>query len=378
MSSQKKNYFDLTELKNNVDAISIFQDGHFNCSLVNIGTGEVFNGFILAKSPKGNKFTVCDVDFHKSETDGKFQPRLVFRRTKKDFQDVVARAGSEDVIISFQHGMDGYREFWKMIFFLYKFKEIIDVGDFEGQYRILTSEELSKYLNGKDAYDQIVEVAGELNSDISEILRSGTTLKLLKEYKKKLGEFIEDNASEKDVQNWIDEAGHKYRQQRCMIFGIEYIDFKREGSVSSKKFDVLTRVGSKHIEHVLIELKSPSDDIFEKTSKSTTNEKTFEYRIHPELSRAIPQILEYKSTLESKFEGDPELEKLGIKGKPEISKCIIVIGRHQDDPRWKVNRKNLVKSLNSSLEIWTYTELLDKLDATIENLESNKEVENYK
>jgi hypothetical protein len=275
----------------------------------------------------------------------------------------------------FAGGEDGYREFWKMIFFLYKFKETVDFGDFDGSYQLISSEQLREYMNNAANKDEIIKIADELGVDVSEILRTKSTLTLLKNYRQKLQEFIDNEASETDVQNWIDEDGHKYRQQRCLIFGLEYIDFKREGSVNSKNFDVLTRVGSKYIDHVIIELKGPSADIFEVTSSDTVNNPTDTYKLHGDLARAIPQILEYKSSLESKEPGDAELEKLGIFDKPHIGKCIVVIGKHSDNPRWLKNRENLVRSLNSGLEIWTYTELLNKLDATIQNLERIREDE---
>lgn len=366
-------YFDLTNPDNDIDELVINQRDRFNCSLVNSRTSDTYKGFILAKSPEGNRITVCELDFQRSTTDDKYQPRLTFRRTSADFNDASAPSSSRHIRMPFASGEDGYREFWKMIFFLYKFKELIDFGDFEGRYQVLTSEQLTEYLNNQENHQKIIDAAKELGTDVAGLLRSSATLKLLEEYRDKLQGFIDNNASETDVQNWIDEDDHKYRQQRCLIFGLEYIDFKREGSVSSKKFDVLTRVGSKYIDHVLIELKSPSDDIFEIISTDTTNEPTGEYRLHRELARAIPQILEYKKILESKEPGDPELEKLGIVGKPHIGKCIIVIGKHGDGPRWLANRENLVRSLNSSLEIWTYTELLNKLNATIDNLKRIEE-----
>lgn len=370
---QDNHYFDLTDSTNDIDSLSINRDGHFNCSLVNPTTGEVYKGFILAKSPQGNKLTLCDVDFQRSSTDDKYQPRLTFRRTDSQLEDTRLRSNADHIRMPFQGGEDGYRELWKMIFFLYKFKETVDFGDFEEQYQVLTSQQLKEYLNNKENHEKIIEAAKELDTDVSGILRSSATLKLLREYRDKLKEFIENESSETDVQNWIDEEEGKHRQQRCLIFGLEYIDFQREGSTSSKKFDVLTRVGSKYIDHVLIELKSPSDDLFDITTRQTTNGPTHDYKIHKELARAIPQILEYKSSLENKNAGDSELEKLGIKGQAHIGKCIIIIGKHSDDDRWQVNRKNLVKSLSSSLEIWTYTELLNKLENTIENLEPHSE-----
>lgn len=362
-------YFDLTVPENDIDALTINASDHFECVLQNFTTNQVYKGFVLARSPQGNRLTVCDLGFHRSATDGKYQPRITFRRTNQELLNASASASARQVIMPFSSGNDGYREFWKVIFFLYKFKESIDFGDFDGQYHMLSADQLTEYLNTNSNHQKILDAAKELNTDVSGLLRTSSTIKLLNEYKDKLEEFITNESTETDVQNWIDEDNHRYRQQRCLIFGLEYINFKREGSVSSKRFDVLTRVGSKYIDHVLIELKSPCDDIFDISTSATVNDNTSEYKIHKELARAIPQILEYKSTLESKPGGDPELEKLGIYEKPHIGKCIIVIGKHRNDLRWKQNRENLVRSLNSNLEVWTYTELLNKLKSTIENLE---------
>lgn len=362
-------YFDLTTADNDIDSLTISQQGHFNCSLINSATGEVYKGFILAKSPQGNRLTVCEVDFQRSATDDKYQPRLVFRKTDPSLNDVNASSNARNIRVPFLGGEDGYREFWKMIFFLYKFKETVDFGDFDSTYKLISSDQLKDYLNDKSKEAEVVRVADDLGVDVSEILRTRSTITLLKSYQTKLQGFIDDNASETEVQNWLDEDNHKYRQQRCLIFGLEYIDFKREGSASSKRFDVLTRVGSKYIDHVLIELKSPSDDMFDVDMSDTINYPTGQYKINEPLARAIPQILEYKSILEGKSAGDPDLERLGIKDKAYIGKCIVVIGKHNDNARWLQNRKNIVKSLGSTLEVWTYTELLDKLTATIENLE---------
>jgi hypothetical protein len=128
-------------------------------------------------------------------------------------------------------------------------------------------------------------------------------------------------------------------------------------------------VGDRDIEYVLIELKSPSGDIFEVKTTQTRNGGSDEYLLHKDLSRAIPQILEYKSDLESKNPDDPELDMLGIQQGIKIKKCIIVIGKNSDNSRWKKNRHNLAGSLSSVLEINTYSDLLNKLESTISNIE---------
>src|ERR1700722_20025119 len=116
------------------------QTDHFNCSLVNSLTDEAYKGFVLAKSGQGNRLTVCDVNFQRSGTDNKYQPRLTFRRVDQAFNDVNAPSSSRHVRMPFAGGEDGYREFWKMIFFLYKFKETVDFGEFDGSYHVISSE----------------------------------------------------------------------------------------------------------------------------------------------------------------------------------------------------------------------------------------------
>lgn len=365
------NYFDLTLDENNIDSLEIFSRDIFNCVLKDISSDRIYSGFILAKSPTNIRLTVCDVNFQRSNTDGMYQPRLIFRRTKLNFEDVEPLRNSDHVRLSFATGGDGYRNFWKMIFFLYKFKEQVDFGGFEGEFQVITRQQLQEYLNNQDNIEAIKSIVPDLDMGISNIIKTISTLKTLNSCKEKLTYFIENSSSETDVQSWIDEDENSHRRERCMIFGLEYIDFKREGSTSMKRFDILTRVGLKNIERVLIELKGPCDDIFEISTTSTFNGTSQEYNLHKKLARAIPQILEYKSSLESKQAGDSELVALGINERIKISKCIIVIGKNSDDTRWIQNKNNLANSLNSSLEVWTYSDLLNKVNTTIENIQNN-------
>jgi len=47
--------------------------------------------------------------------------------------------------ISFHTGGDGYREFWKMISFLSGFKDLVDIGNFNQEYKVVTEEEFYNY-----------------------------------------------------------------------------------------------------------------------------------------------------------------------------------------------------------------------------------------
>ena len=161
---------------------------------------------------------------------------------------------------------------------------------------------------------------------------------------------------------------NKHRKKRCLIFGIEYVDPKREGFLNSKRFDILAEQNRNH--HVIIELKSPDADIFKVEESANANGgKNTTYNLSPDLSRAIPQVLSYKDWYERTT--PEELQGIGIVDRKRVSKCIIVIGQNKpDDEVWMSNLSRLRSSL-SGMEIWTYTDLIEKLENTIANLEQN-------
>jgi hypothetical protein len=246
------------------------------------------------------------------------------------------------------------------------------------------SEESQKHL-----IDTIIKLRGN-NENSSKIVSSENFIKLFTHYLsdtsvqnsvlqnlphlqidtlKKLKAFISENLDKDEsfFQNWIDEDKGKYRKQRCLIFGIEYIDPKREGEIMGRKrFDILATQNREY--HVLIELKSPSADIFEVEEKPNQNDGyTTTYKLSKDLSRAIPQILGYKKWYQQL---NPEkVKELGINKKKDVSECIIIIGQRKNDDEWKENIKSLSESL--SIKIWTYNDLIDKMENTIQNLEEN-------
>lgn len=206
-------------------------------------------------------------------------------------------------------------------------------------------------------------------------------IKILEQYK----QFLENNLdkNEEFIQKWIDgkldnegnninsenEERKKIARSRCLIFGLEFISHKREGQISSKQFDILTRISQGKNDYVLIELKAPSGDVFSTKPKENQNEgESTEYSLSADVSRAIPQISDYRNLLENGTE--VEWQKIGLpKGK--ISKCLIVIGIKKEDPVWLEHFLNLRRNLSSTIEILTYTDLIQKLETIIKNLKDN-------
>ena len=238
------------------------------------------------------------------------------------------------------------------------------------QYKLIgTKIDSDKVVIEKPADIDVSELLKDMSIDQIEKFGHSIRIQTLVEYKDFLFNNLDKN--EKFIQDWLDEDKGKFRKQRCLIFGLEFIDHKREGELSRKRFDILTRTSTQKNEYVIFELKSPCDDVFKIEEKVTPNEgKTTEYHLSPQISRAIPQILHYKSLLEAKVAGDDDLQRLGI-GPGKVAKCIILIGKRYDDPIWEEHFKSIRDNFSNVLEIWTYSDLIEKLDVTIKNLEEN-------
>jgi hypothetical protein len=244
---------------------------------------------------------------------------------------------------------------------------------------------LAEFLNaqykniGIKLNDNKVVIDNPENIDIDGLIKSATINKkelisnkskisLLREYKSFLVNSLVQN--EKYVQDWLDEDGGRYRKQRCLIFGLEYTDHIREGELQRKRFDVLARSSIDLNEYTLIELKSPSCEVFSVYEEQNKNGgKSTKYSLSDDLARAIPQILQYRKRFEVALEDNDELQRLGVRAG-KVSKCLIVIGERKADPIWKSHYDELRKSLASGLEILTYTDLINKISVTIKNLES--------
>ncbi len=75
----EKPYFNLTE--NNVDLskIVIRKQNNFNCQLIDKLDSKIYKGFKLPQTHIG--YTLCDINFQKSNIDRKYQVRLIFCKT---------------------------------------------------------------------------------------------------------------------------------------------------------------------------------------------------------------------------------------------------------------------------------------------------------
>ena len=181
---------------------------------------------------------------------------------------------------------------------------------------------------------------------------------ILENLKKELNNKLNDN--EKSIQQWIDEKP----KTRCLIFGLEFIDYKREVQFGNSRFDVLTDQSG--TEHIIIEMKSPNVLVFEEKNTKLKNGEKREFILSKNLAEAIPQAIKYFREYE--HSNEETFQKAGAKRK-KPNKAIIVIGRKVEDELWQQNFTDLNNRI-SGIEILTYDHLIEKMSNQITNLKN--------
>jgi hypothetical protein len=315
-------YLDLTQPDIDLDKVRIVEAG-FDCSITD-DSGKCYSGFILARSPEGNAVTLCDLSFHWSGKDRKYAPRPTFRRTNQKLEDKPVRSGQPYQRITFEGGQDGYREFWRMIAFLFKFKELVDIGEFTERYRVVSDESVVMHLKKKDPEErkvmlaQYAEQADISASELSEVLTLRARKDDLEVFRKLLVNEDDFRAVYRityagEIKGSGDEAiWHHFLSNHKWIFGLSldlrFIeDFVDEASVGmgdttnrgNPKADMLA--WSDYT--VLVELKTPDADIFTavKSKDARANTWSFSAAFVEGFSQCLGQRSDWEENHKSKI-----------------------------------------------------------------------------
>lgn len=310
-----ENYIDLTNSSVRLENYTIEARG-FNC-LLHDTEGKNFKGFILAKSDLGNAYTVCNVDFQYSRTEGKYPPRLTFRRTNANLQDKPVRKDMEYSTVTFQGGEDGYREFWQMVAFLSKFKELGDFKEYFDSYQVVSKDSIVVSLKERDLGERMQEIAnyveesGISDTGMAELLALRARqqdvdmfYKLLHDEDGYRNDYRQEH--EADIKgSGLEAVWHHFLKDRHWIFGLSlelrFIeDFLDEQSVGTPDTD---RHGDPKVDMlgysdytVLIELKTPDTDMFTHTKTSNARANTWSFT--PDFIEGFSQCLAQKSDWE--------------------------------------------------------------------------------
>ncbi len=380
-------YIDLTNPITDLTNYLIKVDG-FNCKLRDNNEND-YKGFILAKSDKGNAYTICNIDFHWSGVDKKYPARITFRRTDSNLQDKTVRKDQAFATVTFESGKDGYREFWQLIGFLSKFKEVIDVSEFFQKYQVVTKEGVVDSLKARDLGDRMDEIAkyveesGLSDADMSELLavrarKQDVTLfdQLLNDTDGCKEQYRNDNQA--DIKGAGDEAlWHHFLKTRKWIFGLSinlrFIeDFADEQSVGLADTE---NHGDPQVDMlgysdytVLIELKTPDTDIF--TAAKTKNARVNTWSFTNEFIEGFSQCLAQKSDWEKSSDIKPFVKEGRNLDRGVIRtidpQAIYIVGnkereipRQSDEVNVQVKRDTLERFVrnNRNVNIISYDEL---------------------
>jgi len=381
------NYFDLT--KNSIDDIAIYcTNDEVNCFVSEVNNkGFIYNGFIL--SDKIQVQTICNINFYPSSKSGKYIPRLEFKIiNKKTGEEKTTNKGF--VRISFTNSEDGHEEFWKMIAFLYRFKDLVDLGEFENSFKVVSSEAYILQFKDKTEADKI--------KDLRELLKQAaldekSLLLILNDTRKEdLKMFLELLSKEKSLEKYrttyeteltgpgIEAIWHHFLKLHPWILGmnasLKFIrDFTDEANLGiadttgkgSPKADLLGIADYTS----LIELKTPNTKIFTDAKKSTARTNTWSFT--DDFLDGVSQALGQKSTWDVYHKSKDIVKEGKVLNQDRIrtvdARTIFLIGNKKIEmPEDSVEKDIFIKRdtfelfrrNNRNLEILTYDELYER------------------
>lgn len=354
-------YFDLTNQQNNIFDLSIRKKDNFDCNIID-RNGLVYDGFKLAQSEKGNNFTVCDINFQKSKTDKKYQARLIFRKTDESLKDKKLRADFDSIRIPFDKGQDGYREFWKMIAFLYKWKETIDLGEFDDFFAI-TEKSLADILpkiadlEHKDiVLDNLKKLPKENLDNIDNLVNTVKISNILN-----LWEENKENSNEefwqKEFQSnsWI--LSQIFSCPFILIGKKFYCGGKEDDDKGGVKGDLLYKndlTGNL----AFVEIKTPKSNIIsDKYRGDEEGKENIIYSMHKEITGGVIQLLNQRKVY-LKTHGDNNSKFL------DNPKCVLITGKMPKNDDEKKSFELYRNSLRD-VEIITYDELFKRIESIL-------------
>ena len=292
-----------------------------------------------------------------------FFARKIRHYSEEEHQEIVNKSSQEQII----HWLNSLSEEARGSF-LKKVSANSNENNIKMDTNNITSEDFSKILSSVLSDPAKQEI---LVSNYSKI-----QIDVLESHKL----FIANNLDKNEVfiQHWIDaeinnegitlslndEDKKRLQRSRRLIFGLEFTSHEREVLDSGQRMDILARINPEKNkrEYTLFELKAPSAKIFESIDT--------ELKLSERISRAIPQVLDYKEDFENKKDGDADLARRHLPAG-KIVKCIILIGTKNDNERANKIFRGLKDNFSNLIEIWTYTDLINRLETTINNLKEN-------
>ena len=384
-----KNEFDLTssELSQIVIKENYKND---NCFIWDANDNTIaYNSLILTKNSRSK--IVCEISFFKSSITHKYIPRLTFKRLLLDNSEQSSRNPLK-VTIPLNDSVTA-QNFWRLISFLDSYKDLVDTGEFNQQYKVVPKETFIikfKNKNEKQKLDDLKELINiaELSSNDLKFLTYENRKQNLKAFyylltNKTLRNGFESHSFYRkryDLREGEEYIWHHFLKKNDWILGlnidlkfvIEFLDEQKIGFEDSKG------AGSPQTDLLgisefttLVELKHTTTNIF-KIEKSKGRANTWDFTSH--FIEGVSQCLGQKFELDKSFdqkqfikEDLTLLDKCGIQSVDPQS--ILLIGnKKREFPINTNDRTNLIKNKTlqrfrrntRNIDVLTYDELFER------------------
>jgi len=347
-----------------------------------------YNSFVLSKNNRSK--TICELSFYKSSVTNKYLPRLIFKRVLIDGTTQFSKS-EKNVNISFQKSDDAI-QFWKLIGFLNSYKDIVDLGEFDKSFKIVSKDSFILEFKNKEEKQKIEDIK-ELIS-IAELSTYGIKAITFEARKQNLKAFyyLLKNKSIKGteshtfyrerykIQKGEEYIWHHFLKKHDWILGlnvdlkfiIEFLDEQKAGKEDSKG------KGSPQIDLLgisefttLVELKHTNTNIFKKEKhKGRANTWDFTSDFIEGVSQCLGQKFELDKSFDEKTfikENKTRLSKEGIQSIDPQS--VLLIGnKKREFPINDNDDVNLVKNMtlqrfrrnNRNIDILTFDELFER------------------
>jgi len=383
------NEFDLT--CQNLNKVVIKENAAKNiCIVWDVDDRSIsYNSFILSKNSAS--VVTCEISFYKSKSTNKYIPRLTFRKKSPDGSEKESKNPS-NIIISINDS-DSAERFWRLISFLGSYKDLVDVGDFNKVFKVVSSENyIIEFQNKaeKEKVEELKKLIGLANLSSSDI-KAFT----FEERKKNLKAFLY-LLKNKIIPNGKDShtfyrdryklpsgeeyIWHHFLKKYDWILGLnadlkfimDFLDEQKVGIPDSKgKGDPQTDLLGISEFTVLVELKHANVHVFKKT-KIKGRANTWDFT--PDFIEGISQCLGQKFELEASFNiKDFEKEDKTLLDKSMVQsidpKSILLIGNKKEEfPINGLSSDNRVKNKtlerfrrnNRNIDVLTYDELFER------------------
>lgn len=347
-------------------------------------TDKAYSSFLISQNSRSR--TICDIAFYKSSKTEKYLPRLSFKRIASN-GDIQSTRSKDKVTIKFEDSEDAIR-FWQFVGFLFNYKDLVDVGEFEKSFQVVSKDAYVLEFTDKDELEKIKDLKELIGiSDLSYNQFKTLTFENSKKNLKAFYYLLKDIRDSRkyyrekfEIPQGEEHIWHHFLQSNDWILGwntdlrfiADFLDEQKlgtenSGGSESPKVDLF---GISEFT-TLIELKHCTANIF-KATKSKGRANTWDFTT--DFIEGISQCLGQKNELEKSFENkvfvDGDKKRLPKDGLETVDpKSLLLIGnKKREFPINELDNTNILKNKtlerfrrnNRNIDVLSFDELFER------------------